>query len=101
MKEDLLPFSGHGLYNKWYTASQRTFSLTSFQFCSRSVRTVVIKKKKKWSYGGVWGRQKGWNLSLGFDEGGSDSSFMLIFCVFVTSVLSGSALKSREPIRVL
>lgn len=45
------------------------------------------------------GAEKEMNLYLEFDSGGSDSSFMLIFQVFMTSILFAFVLKSRETIK--
>ena len=37
----------------------------------------------------------------GLLRAGNDSSFMLIFCIFVASILSGSVLKYREIVNFL
>ena len=55
---------------------------------------MLHKKIKHW---GTLGELKRKELIFwGLLRAGSDSSFMLIFCVFVASILSGSVLKYRE-----
>lgn len=55
---------------------------------------MLHKKIKQWWHSG--GLEKEGIYLWGLLRGGSDSSFRLIFCVFMASILSGSVPKYRE-----